>query len=1036
MNPSALFIRRPIGTTLLAIGLFLVGTVAYFNLPVSSLPNADLPAVRVSAALPGADPETVAATIAAPLERRIGEIAGVNELTSTSQLGSTSIQVQFDLSRNADDAARDVQAAINAAQADLPTTLTRRPTIRKSNTAGSPIMILAMTSPIRRATDLYDLGDLIVNTRISQVNGVAEVLLGGAQTPAVRVVANPAELETRSLGLEDVRTAITQANSLVPSGTLDGPDKSTVVVTNGQIAKPSDYAALVVKVKNGDVVRIGDVAQVSTGTSNRLSAGYFNSSPAIIFIIFKTADANVIKTVDQIYDLMPELHRLLPADVELHVLNDRTKTIRASIFDIQKTLIASILLVMVVVFVFLRRGVPTLAAGVAVPLSLAGTVGLMWLSKYSLDNMSLLALTICVGFVVDDAIVVIENCYRNMEAGLKPLQAALEGSRQIGFTIISISISLVAAFIPLLFMGGVIGKLFREFAWTLTYAILISAVISLTLTPMICGRLIRKLPRPRETWLDRLIEPFFEGLLRRYERSLVWALRHRVLMVSITLTSVVLTVLLFKTLPGGLVPQGDTGLVIGSARAAPEISFDALEDLQKKINAIVAQDPDVDGVAVSIGGTSGFGSANQARFYMALKPLPGRTTPAIAIIARLRKKLSVLQGVDITMFPSSELQFGARQSRSQYQVTLWSPELKDIVEWLPKIQDRVKHIPGVVDVNSDREAGGPQVMLTIDRLKAAKYGVAVKDIDNALNDAFSQRAVSTIYDVRNQYTVVLEADLAVQRNLEGLDKIFINGGSGKQVPLSALTTVSLMGVPLSVAHTGQFPAVTISFNTAQNVSLGQVLPQVMQIRQDLHVPGSVHVDLAGETLALQQQQSSTALLILTALVAVYLVLGILYEDLVHPLTILSTLPSAGFGALLTLLITGQQLSIIALIGIILLIGIVKKNGIMLIDFALEAERVRGLSSEDAIHQACMERFRPILMTTLAAMFGALPLILASGPGSELRTPLGYTVFGGLAVSQLFTIYTTPVIYLLLDKLRRPSGRGRAAAAAAPEAASS
>ena len=1033
MNPSALFIWRPIGTTLLSIGLFLVGTVAYFNLPVSSLPNADLPAVRVSAALPGADPETVAATIAAPLERRIGEIAGVNELTSTSQLGSTSIQVQFDLSRNADDAARDVQAAINAAQADLPTTLTRRPTIRKSNTAGSPIMILAMTSPTRRATDLYDLGDLIVNTRISQVNGVAEVLLGGAQTPAVRVVANPAELETRSLGLEDVRTAITQANSLVPSGTLDGPDKSTVVVTNGQIAKPSDYAALVVKVKNGDVVRVGDVAQVSTGTSNRLSAGYFNSSPAIIFIIFKTADANVIKTVDQIYDLMPELHRLLPADVELHVLNDRTKTIRASIFDIQKTLIASILLVMVVVFVFLRRGVPTLAAGVAVPLSLAGTVGLMWLSKYSLDNMSLLALTICVGFVVDDAIVVIENCYRNMEAGLKPLQAALEGSRQIGFTIISISISLVAAFIPLLFMGGIIGKLFREFAWTLTYAILISAVISLTLTPMICGRLIRKLPRPRETWLDRLIEPFFEGLLRRYERSLVWALRHRVLMVSITLTSVVLTVLLFKTLPGGLVPQGDTGLVIGSARAAPEISFDALEGLQKKINAIVAQDPDVDGVAVSIGGTSGFGSANQARFYMALKPFPERKTLAPAIIARLRKRLSVLQGVDITMFPSSELQFGARQSRSQYQVTLWSPELKDIIEWLPKIQARVKRIPGVVDVNSDREAGGPQVMLTIDRLKAAKYGVAVKDIDNALNDAFSQRAVSTIYDFRNQYTVVLEADLAVQRNLEGLDKIFINGGSGKQVPLSALTTVSLMGVPLSVAHTGQFPAVTISFNTAQNVSLGQVLPQVMQIRQDLHVPGSVHVDLAGETLALQQQQSSTALLILTALVAVYLVLGILYEDLVHPLTILSTLPSAGFGALLTLLITGQQLSIIALIGIILLIGIVKKNGIMLIDFALEAERVRGLSSEDAIHQACMERFRPILMTTLAAMFGALPLILASGPGSELRTPLGYTVFGGLAVSQLFTIYTTPVIYLLLDRLRRPAGRGRAAA---PEPASS
>ncbi len=1031
MNPSAPFIRRPIGTTLLSLGLFLAGVIAYFNLPVSSLPNVDQPAVRVSASLPGADPETVAATIAAPLERRIGEIAGVNELTSTSQIGSTSIQVQFDLSRNADDAARDVQAAINAAQADLPTTLTRRPTIRKSNTAGSPIMIMVMTSPNRRATDLYDLGDLIVNTRISQVDGVAEVLLGGAQTPAVRVVADPAELQTRSLGLEDVRTAITQANSLVPIGNMDGPDKSTLVTVNGQIEKPADYAALVVKVKGGDVVRIGDVAKVSTGTSNRLAAGYYNKSPAVIFIIFKTSDANVIKTVDNIYKLLPELHRLLPADVTLKVFNDRTKTIRQSIFDIQKTLIASILLVMAVVLVFLRRGVPTLAAGVAVPLSLAGTVGLMWVSGYSLDNMSLLALTISVGFVVDDAIVTIENCYRNMEAGLKPLQAALEGSRQIGFTIISISISLVAAFIPLLFMGGVIGKLFREFAWTLTYAILISAVISLTLTPMICGRLIRRLPQPRETWLDRRIEPFFEALLRRYERSLVFGLHHRYLMVAITLTSIAMTVLLFRVLPGALVPQGDTGLVIGVARAAPEISFDALENLQKDINAIIAGDPDVDGVAVSIGGTSGFGASNQARFYMALKPSPERKTPALAVIARLRRKFSALKGVEVTMFPGSELQFGARQSRSQYQVTLWSPELKDLIEWLPKIQARVKRVPGVVDVNSDREAGGPQATLTIDRIKAAKYGIAVKDIDNALNDAYSQRAVSTIYDFRNQYNVVLEASLDVQRGLEGLDRIFINGRTGQQVPLSAVTTLSLTGVPLTVAHTGQFPAVTISFNTTQNVTIGQVLPQILQIRHDLHVPESVHVELAGETLALQQQQSSTALLILTALIAVYLVLGILYEDLVHPLTILSTLPSAGFGALLTLLITNQQLSIIALIGIILLIGIVKKNGIMLVDFALEAERVRGLSSEDAIHQACMERFRPILMTTLAAMFGALPLILASGPGSELRTPLGFTVFGGLAVSQLFTIYTTPVIYLWLDRLRRPAQSTPAAGAPEP-----
>jgi multidrug efflux pump len=1032
VNISAPFIRRPIGTILLSIGLFLAGMLAYFNLPVASLPNVERPTIRVSANLPGADPETVAATVAAPLERQLGTIAGVTELTSTSQTGSTSISIQFDVSRNIDDAARDVQAAINQAQADLPGTLSRRPTVRKSNSAASPVMILAMTSPVRKPTDLYDLADLVVSTRISQIEGVAEVTVQGAQKSAIRVVANPAELKARGLSMDDVRVALVQGNALVPVGTIEGSDKALTITVNGQLSNPADYANVVVKVKDGTVVRVGDIAEVSQGTSNRLNSGYFNKQPAVTLNVLKTADANVVATVDRITALLPELRRLVPADVEITVVNDRTKTIRASIHDLEITLALSIGLVMGVVLVFLRRTVPTMAAGLAVPLSLAGTIALMWVSGYSLNNMSLLAVTISTGFVVDDAIVVIENCYRNMEAGLKPFQAALEGSRQIGFTIVSISISLVAAFTPLLFMGGSIGRLIQEFAWTLTYAVLISALVSLTLTPMICGRFIRRLPKPREKWIDRRIEPFLDAILAGYKRSLGFALDHRALMLLITATTLALTVQLYISLPKGLVPQGDTGLLIGFIRASPQSSFDTLDRLMKQATEILIKDPDAAGLATAAGGDAGFGAnSSTGRFFLSLRPQPERQTPILGVVARLRQELSVLKGVDITMFPAQEIQFGARGGRAQYQVTISSQEIRDIVEWLPKVVAAVRQVPGVTDVSSDREVGAPQAYLTIDRVKAAKFGVAARDIDSALNNAFSQRPVSTFYDFRNQYSVILEADLSIQRSLDGLQSVFVKGSGGQQVPLSAIATLSMTSAPLAINHTGVFPSATISFNTDQNTTLGEVLPRVLAVAQALKMPDTVRLELGGETLALTRQQSDEPLLILAALLAVYLILGILYEDLVHPLTILSTLPSAGFGALITLQATGNGLSIIALIGIILLIGVVKKNGIMLVDFALDAERTHGLPPKEAIRLACIERFRPILMTTLAAMFGAIPLLLATGPGSELRTPLGLTIVGGLAVSQVLTIYTTPVIYLLLDPLRGRTRRRATSQAAVP-----
>ncbi len=1018
MNISAPFIRRPVGTVLLSAGLFIAGIVAYFDLPVSSLPSVDLPTLHVSASQPGASPETMAATVAAPLERRIGEISGITELTSSSRLGFSSVTAQFELSRNIEDAARDVQAAINGAQADLPGNLSRRPTVRKFNPSAAPILILAVNSPVRRPEEIYDIADLTIATRIAQVEGVAEVRVGGAQQPAIRVTVDPERLKARGIGFETVRNAIAEANALLPLGQIDGPAKSFIISTGGQLETPADYASIVLKREGGAVVRLGDVARIEESRVSRLSAGWFNKDPAVILIVSKTAEANVVKTVDGIRAVMPEIERLIPPDLTIHTMSDQTIAIRKSIHDLQITLAASIALVTLVVFLFLRRLVPTFAAMVSVPLSLAGTVVLMWLAGFSVDNVSLLALTISVGFVVDDAIVVIENCYRNMQLGLSPAQAALAGARQIGFTIVSISLSLVAAFIPLLFTGGIIGRILQEFGWTLTFAVLISAIISLTVTPMISGRFMHRLPRPRETWIDRRIEPLLEAMGRAYARSLDFALGHRWLMLATVFIVLTLSVMTFIVLPKAMIPRSDPTLLFGFTRVSPDVAFEKLLETQRRVTDMVVEDPDVVGVAASVGGNSPWGSNTTGRFYVTLKPQAERDVTAQQIVDRLRRRMGAVPGAEVTMFAADGPHHGGRSTRSQYQVTLWSADLRALAEWAPRVVDAVKTVPGVADVTSDREPGGPQAHIEVDRVKAARLGISMRAVNAALNNAFSERQISTIYGDRNQYKVILEADPALQRDLGALARIYVTSARGQEIPLSAFATVGTVAAPLKVNHQGQFPSTTVSFNLKEGQTLDEALTAIFDKIDGLHLPDTITVQAAGDAQTQREQNTQQPLLILAALITVYIVLGILYEDLVHPLTILSTLPSASLGALLILHTAGMEFSLIALIGIILLIGIVKKNGIMLVDFALEAERKLGLPAEEAIRHACHDRFRPILMTTLAAMLGALPLILSSGPGSELRQPLGATIIGGLAVSQMLTIYTTPVIYLFLDKLRR------------------
>jgi HAE1 family hydrophobic/amphiphilic exporter-1 len=1021
MNISATFIRKPIATAMLMAAILLLGLIGYELLPVAALPNIDSPTILVTAQFPGADAQTVAGTVTTPLERQFGQIPGLTQMTSSSGNEYAEITLQFDRSRTVDSAAQDVQAAINATAGLLPPTMPSPPIYRKTNPADTPVLMLALTSETLPLTTVSDYANSILAQKISQMPGVGLVSIGGQQSPAIRVQVNPAQLAAQGLDLEAVRTALASATVDQPKGTLYGANQAFALQTNDQLKTVQGFNDYIIANRTGTFgtsgpVRVRDVGRAIVGPQNVNLAGWMNNEPAIIIAVQRQPGANVIATVDHIKKSLPQLEASLPPSIKIHIVSDRTQTIRASVADVQNTLLLTIALVVGVIFLFLRKLWATVIPAISVPMSLIGTFAVLYVLGYSLDNLSLMALTIAVGFVVDDAIVMIENIVRHIEEGKTPMQAALEGAGEIGFTILSISISLIAVFIPLFLMSGIVGLLFREFAVTVAVAIAVSVVVSLTLTPMMCARVLTAEGETRPGPLSRALERFFDWLAAAYDRGLVVALRHRFVTLLVMISTIAATLVLFVEIPKGFFPQQDTGLIVGIAEGAENISPQAMKDRMQAVLAVVTNDPAVAAANAYIGPGGSTVTENDGRVFITLKPLGQRTASADQVIARLNKALQPVYGFTLYMQAAQDITIGARLSKTQYQYTLVDVNLDELGHWAPILLQKLQTLPQLTDVASDQQSTGRILKVDVNRQLASQLGINPSVVDSILYDAFGQRVAARIYTRLNQYFVILEVEPDLQLGPNALSRIYATSASGAEVPLSQFTSITSTVAPIAVNHQGQFPSVTLSFNLPPMVSIGEAVTAIRQATRELQLPASIATSFQGSAQAFQDSLSSTPILILAALIAVYIILGMLYESTIHPITIISTLPSAGLGALLTLRLFGMPLDVIGIIGIILLIGIVKKNGIMLVDFALTGQRERGRSTEEAIHEACRLRFRPILMTTMCALLGGVPLMLGTGIGSEIRQPLGYAIVGGLLVSQLLTLFTTPIVYIYMDRL--------------------